>query len=97
MSHDACPKCGGRTEAEIQREGLLFANDALYERWQETLRLEQQAKEDLKRVRSALRQIRDYVLLEYVEGDKPFQLAILAITALDETQDYDEDHTHELS
>lgn len=42
---------------------------------------------DLMRTRTALREIKDYVLLEYQEGDKPFQVAILAATVLDETSD----------
>jgi hypothetical protein len=50
-------------------------------------RREQELRTDLARARAALRQIRDYVLLEYQEGDKDFQLALLAITALDETTD----------
>jgi hypothetical protein len=53
----------------------------------EARRREQELRADLTQARSALQQIRDYVLLEYQEGDKPFQLAILAVTALDETQD----------
>jgi hypothetical protein len=36
-----------------------------------------------------LQQIRDFVLLNYREGDNEFQIAILAVTALDETQEPD--------
>jgi hypothetical protein len=67
---------------EIQRQGLQIGTEILYERWQA-------AMNDLRKTRSALQQIRDYVLLEYREGDKEFQIAILAVTALDETQEPD--------
>lgn len=42
---------------------------------------------EAEELRKALRQIKDYVLLEYREGDKEFQIAMLAATALDDTQD----------
>jgi hypothetical protein len=79
------------------RASLMNALDALRDHvaleqqakmgWDESRRREQELRTDLARARAALRQIRDYVLLEYQEGDKDFQLALLAITALDETTD----------
>jgi hypothetical protein len=74
---------------EIQRQGLQIGAEILYERWQEALKLERELRDDLRRTRSALQQIRDFVLLNYREGDNEFQIAILAVTALDETQEPD--------
>jgi hypothetical protein len=54
--------------------------------WDESRRRERELRADLTQTRRALQQIKDYVLLEYQEGDKPFQFAILATTVLAETQ-----------